>query len=155
MPPAAAFHSGSHCDGSTRHPTWAGACSCLPSGSRNSSPQKAAAGRLQELVFFLGCGTSQPSALRYGGAFCCSARATAPVSRQAHALRDVDGNGGGLEQQHSELVAAVPSSRGCEPRRRRTSEPPRLLRRGRWLSQVRRTGTRVALVIGPSPSMTS
>ncbi|XP_077491804.1 uncharacterized protein LOC144102395 [Amblyomma americanum] len=94
---------------------------------------------LTELVLFFGCGTSPPSALRYGGAFCCSARATAPVSRQAQALLDADGNGGEMGQQHSGLVGAVPSSRGCELRRRRTDEPPRLLRR----EEVVVAGTRI------------
>ncbi|KAK8759634.1 hypothetical protein V5799_002734, partial [Amblyomma americanum] len=31
----------------------------------------------------------------------------APVSRQAHALLDVDGNGGGLGQQHSDLLPCL------------------------------------------------
>ncbi|XP_077491801.1 uncharacterized protein LOC144102393 [Amblyomma americanum] len=42
----------------------------------------------------------------------------------------------GLGQQHSELLAAMPSSRGCEPRRRRISQPPRL--RGRLRAEERR-----------------
>ncbi|XP_077489585.1 uncharacterized protein LOC144100537 [Amblyomma americanum] len=86
---------------------------------------------LTELVLFLGCGTSPHSAWRYGGAFCCSARATAPVSRQAQALLDADGNGGGLEQQDSQLLAVMPSSRGCELRRRSTSQPLRPTPQGR------------------------
>ncbi|KAK8764035.1 hypothetical protein V5799_033353, partial [Amblyomma americanum] len=57
-----------------------------------------------------------------------SPKAAAPVSRQAHALLDIDAIGGGLEQQPSQLLAAMHSSRGCEPRRRRTSQPHRLLR---------------------------
>ncbi|XP_077490586.1 uncharacterized protein LOC144101349 isoform X2 [Amblyomma americanum] len=59
---------------------------------------------------------------------CIPVPAAAPVSRQAHALLDIGAIGGGLEQQPSQLLAAMPSSRGCEPRRRRTSQPPRLLR---------------------------
>ncbi|XP_077491943.1 uncharacterized protein LOC144102586 [Amblyomma americanum] len=59
---------------------------------------------------------------------CIPVPAAAPVSRQAHALLDIGAIGGGLEQQPSQLLAAMPSSRGCELRRRRTSQPPRLLR---------------------------
>ncbi|XP_077523841.1 uncharacterized protein LOC144134905 [Amblyomma americanum] len=62
--------------------------------------------------------------------YCCCipVPAAAPVSRQAHALLDIEVIGGGLEQQPNQFVAAMPSSRGCEPRRRRTSQPHGLLR---------------------------
>ncbi|XP_077489565.1 uncharacterized protein LOC144100511 [Amblyomma americanum] len=59
---------------------------------------------------------------------CIPVPAAAPVSHQAHALLDIGAIGRGLEQQPSQLLAAMPSSRGCEPRRRRTSQPPCLLR---------------------------